>query len=110
MLTPASRLLDRLLTALHRRAVAARVADRVAPGLLAGAAATAGLAVALGCQGRPAAPAVAALAVGGVTGLVWGVARRPTRVAAAIRADELLGTDDLLGTAAAVGRSGDDRA
>ena len=93
--------LRRLLSAVHRRSVIARVAERTGLGALAGSAV--GL-VAAGASwgwawGPTFVPAAAAVFGGGAAGLAWGVARRPTRLAAAVAADRQLGLDDLLGTA-----------
>jgi hypothetical protein len=44
-------------------------------------------------------PALAALLVGGVSGTLWSLARRPTPVEAALEADRQLGLSDLLATA-----------
>jgi hypothetical protein len=42
--------------------------------------------------------AICSLAIGTIAGIVWGAARRPTRLESAIEADRRLGLHDLLGT------------
>jgi hypothetical protein len=105
--------LQRFLDAVHRRAVLLRVAERSALGLAAGMAAASVLAALLWWQGRSAGTAVAGLAaLGTACGLTWALARRPSRLDAAMLADTQLDLDDLLGTAAALstGRSSSDDA
>jgi hypothetical protein len=46
------------------------------------------------------------LAIGAVTGIIWGFTRRPTRLDAAVEADRQLGFDDLLGTIESLGPGG----
>ncbi|HEX8914585.1 MAG TPA: hypothetical protein VF796_19705, partial [Humisphaera sp.] len=104
--------LRRFLAAVHRRAVLLRVAERSALGLLGGAAVAAVLVPLLWWNGQPAVPAtLAAAAVGTAAGFTWALARRPSRLDAAVLADEQLDLHDLLGTAAsAVDRAGGDLA
>lgn len=100
---------ERFLTRVRRRFVVLRLLERVGLGMLfACAAATPLLLIAL-WLGRPAWPlAPAALLVGALAGLVWGILARPTALDAAMEADRQLGWADLLGSALAVdGRSSD---
>ena len=80
-----------------------RVAECAGGGALAACAAAAVLVPLLLWQGQPAfVPALFLLALGATAGLGWGVAHRPTRLAAATEADRQLALSDLLGTASAV--------
>ncbi|HZH28288.1 MAG TPA: hypothetical protein VEY95_14020, partial [Azospirillaceae bacterium] len=82
---------DAFLRALHRRLVLVRVLEHAGIGALAGCAAAGVLIPLLLWQGRPSLPPVMALlALGTMSGIVRGVARRPSAVAAAMEADRQL--------------------
>jgi hypothetical protein len=81
-----------------------RVLESTGLGALVGCAAGGGLIPLLlwrGVSTFP--PTVAAVALGGLTGLLWSLTRRPTRLRAAVEADRQLGLSDLLATAVMVG-------
>src|SRR5581483_8129178 len=104
-MAPEARHLDRFLSAVRRRVMLIRAAERV--GLCAAAACAAALALMpiLLWRGEPAMPlALGALAAGALAGLVWTALHRPTLLEAAIEADHQLDLADLLGTALAVRR------
>jgi hypothetical protein len=99
MLTDFPRL-SRFLTAIHRRAVVLRAAER------AGMSATVGAGLAMGfilLQSSGGAHklqiSLTLIAAGALVGLLWGVIRRPSRLDTAFRADSQLQLDDILGTA-----------
>ncbi|QOV91572.1 hypothetical protein [Humisphaera borealis] len=95
--------LDRLLRSLDRRGKALRFAETAGIGLLGGAAVAIAVSALLWNEGRPSlAVSLAALGVGALCGLLWGLLRRPSTIAVAIRADRQLDTDDLFATAASL--------
>src|SRR5687767_12108259 len=88
------------LRALHRRMVVLRVLEKVGLGVLAGCALALFLMPILVWRGQGTMPLV--LGCGGlgvVGGVLWGLARRPGMLAAAVEADRQLKLADLLGTA-----------
>lgn len=99
--------LEVFVRALHRRMVAVRALERTGLGLLAGCAVCLVLMPILLWRGEgTGALATAALCTGGIAGLIWAVARRPTRLQATMEADRQLGLSDLLGTALTIARDG----
>ena len=95
--------LDRFVSALHRRLTVVRALEAVALGTAGGAAAAGLLIPLLLWRGDSAlAPTAAALLLGALTGLIWGMTRRPTLLQAAAEADRQLGLADLLATALTV--------
>jgi hypothetical protein len=97
--------LDVFVRALHRRMVAVRALERLGLGLLAGCAVCLLLMPILIWRGEATGTlAVAALGTGGVAGLLWALAHRPTKLQAAFEADRQLGLSDLLGTALTLSR------
>jgi len=95
--------LDGFITALHRRLLLLRAVEGAGLGALAGCAVGGILIALLMWRGvSTLAPTLAALAIGAATGLLWSVARRPTRLQAAVEADRQLALSDLLATALAV--------
>jgi hypothetical protein len=96
--------LERFLLAVHRRLVVVRVVEHAGLGALAGCAGTTLILPLLLWRGEPTVMPVGALmALGVVAGMGWGVARRPSRLSAAMEADRQLDLHDLLGTAAGAG-------
>lgn len=92
--------LQRFLRSLHRRLAVQRGAERVGVCLLVASAAALLLEPILWWRGDSVLPVcLVALAGGSAAGILWGIARRPTRLAAAMEADRQLKWDDLLGTA-----------
>src|SRR4051794_28609040 len=91
----------RFLRAVHRRHVLLRLTERAGLGTLAGAAAAVVLLALAIWKAWPVGGtvALAAVGVGTLLGLLWGVIRRPRPLAAAVEADRQLGLHDLLGTA-----------
>jgi hypothetical protein len=107
MASPAPHL-DQFLRAVHRRLVLVRVVERAGLGALAACGAAALLLPLLVWRGEPAlAPVLVLVAIGAVVGTGWGVARRPSRLSAAMEADRQLNLHDLLGTAAGAGSKDD---
>jgi hypothetical protein len=102
--------LERFIRAVHRRWVVVRLAERVGLGGLGGCAIALVLVSILLWRGQPALPAALLLmGAGSGVGLIAGLLRPPTRVAAAIEADRQLGLSDLLTSALLVrGRAGSD--
>jgi hypothetical protein len=99
--------LEQFLRAVHRRFVLARVVESAGAGALAGCAAAGLVLPLLLWRGEPAVlPAAGSIALGAVAGFWWGVARRPTPLAAAMEADRQLDCRDLLSTAAGVRAAG----
>lgn len=99
-MNPPGKPIDQFVRRLHRRQVALRVAERAGLGLLSGCAAAVVLVPVLLWRGQDAwGVAAAALSLGALAGVGWGVARRPNALAAAAEADRQLGTADLLSTA-----------
>ena len=102
-MTPTRPPLDRFVSALHRRLTIVRALESMALGVASGAAVAGLLIPLLLWRGSPAlAPTAASLALGAVTGLIWGIGRRPTRLQAAAEADRQLNLADLLATALTV--------
>ncbi|MDB5320725.1 MAG: hypothetical protein JWN40_2356 [Phycisphaerales bacterium] len=98
---------ERFLRAVHLRMVLLRGVERIGLCLLAGCAAAIVLVPILILRGQGTGELVAALlGAAAVAGLAWGVAARPTKLAAAIEADRQLGLSDLLGTALMLRRMG----
>jgi hypothetical protein len=96
----------RFLTAVHRRLVLLRLLERIGITILIASGIALLAALALLWHARPAMGAVeACLAAGLIGGIVWGLARRPGPLAAAIEADKQLHLDDLLSSAWIMGRS-----
>jgi len=72
-------------------------------GLALGAVVAIAISVLLWHDGRPSVgPALLAMGGGAIVGLTWGAWRRPSSLRSAIRADQQLGTEDLLSTAVAL--------
>jgi hypothetical protein len=89
----------KFISAVWRRIVLVRIAESIA--IATAVASLAGLALTpiLWWRGESALPmALAMLLLGGISGLVWGISRRPTRFQAAVEADRQLNLHDLLGT------------
>lgn len=102
-MAPAAPHLERFLTAVRRRVIFVRAAERI--GLCAAIACAAALALLpiLLWRREPAMPlALGAIALGALGGLVWSLLDRPTLLGAAMEADRQLDLADLLGTALAV--------
>jgi hypothetical protein len=99
---------EQFIRAVHRRLVLVRALERAGLGALTGCVAAGLLLPLLLWRAEPAlGPAGMLIAMGAVAGLWWGVARRPSRLAAAMEADRQLGLHDLLGTAAGAGTTAD---
>lgn len=76
-----------------------RIAESIAIATAIASAAGLALTPILWWRGETALPlAIAMLILGGISGLVWGISRRPTRFQAAVEADRQLNLHDLLGT------------
>lgn len=104
LMTFKSDALQRFLRAVHRRQVALRVMERAALGTFGACVVASVLAGVMLWRGQDAWSVVAiTLLVGAVAGAIWGIATRPTVLAAATEADRQLRTADLLGTAWALG-------
>lgn len=100
--------LDRFLRAVHRRHVFLRGMERTATGFLAGCAAALLVTPLLIWRDQsPVPPALAAILLGTLIGLLWGIVRRPTLLAAAAEADRQLRLADLLLTSLAARTSSD---
>jgi hypothetical protein len=98
---------ERFLRGVHLRMVLLRGVERIGLCLLAGCAAAMVLVPILIWRGQGSGELVAVLlGAAAVAGLAWGVAARPTKLAAAIEADRQLGLSDLLGTALMLRRIG----
>jgi hypothetical protein len=94
------------LVGVRRRMIFIRIAESLAIALAA--ASGAGVVFLLLIWGRAESagnliPAI--LILGAICGLIWGIARRPTELEAAIEADRQLNLQDLLGTVLLIGRS-----
>jgi hypothetical protein len=94
----------------HRRYVVLRVLERTGLGVLWGCAAALPLLAIVLWRGFPALPlATAALSIGALAGMVYGLMTRPTAMEAAMEADRQLGWADLLSSAMSVSvRSSED--
>jgi hypothetical protein len=91
---------ERFLRAVHRRMVVLRALERLGLCILGGCAVALVLMPILIWRGQGTGELLAAvLGVSGVAGVGWGLASRPTKLAAAMEADRQLGWSDLLGTA-----------
>jgi hypothetical protein len=89
----------------HRRYAILRILERTGLGILWGCAAALPLLAIVLWRGFPALPlATAALSIGAVAGMVYGLMTRPTVMAAAMEADRQLGWADLLSSAMSVSR------
>jgi hypothetical protein len=96
----ASSHLERFLRAVHRRMVVLRICERVGLAVLAGCILALLLMPILIWRGQETMPLVMGCgALGIFSGLLWGLARRPGVLAAAVEADRQLKLADLLGTA-----------
>src|SRR5213080_2065274 len=88
------------LRAVHRRLVIVRALEAGGIGIACGCAASLLLALCLWWSGRDALVlCIAAIAIGGITGLAWGWLCRPSAMDAAAEADRQLELADLLGSA-----------
>jgi hypothetical protein len=95
--------LDHFIASLHRRLLVLRMLEGAGLGALAGCAVGGIVIPLLLWRGVPTLPpTLAAIVVGAASGLLWSVARRPTRLRAAVEADRQLVLSDLLATALAV--------
>jgi hypothetical protein len=91
---------ERFVAAVHRRMVLLRALERLGLCVLGGCAVALLLMPILFTRGEPTGALVmAALGTAAVTGALWGVLSRPTRLAAVTEADRQLHLADLLGTA-----------
>jgi len=91
---------DRFVAAVHRRAVATSIVERIGICLAIAAGAACLLALAAGWRGVDVWPIVIAIAVVAVAvGAAWGVLRRPSRLTAVLQADQQLKLADLLSSA-----------
>jgi hypothetical protein len=91
---------ERFVAAVHRRMVALRGLERVGLCILGGCAATLVLMPILIWRGQGTGELLAVvLGAAAMAGIGWGLAARPTKLAAAMEADRQLGWSDLLGTA-----------
>jgi hypothetical protein len=98
--------LDGFLTRVHRRMVLLRLVECVGLGVLIGSGAALALLPVLVWRGLGTMPlVVGCLGLGALGGILWGVTRRPNRLAAAVEADRQLKLADLLGTAFFLRRS-----
>ncbi|MGD0463785.1 MAG: hypothetical protein ABSB74_14960 [Tepidisphaeraceae bacterium] len=89
----------KFISAVWRRIVVVRIAESIAIATAAASAAGLALIPILWLRGQSALPlALAMLLLGGISGGVWGISRRPTRFQAAVEADRQLNLQDLLGT------------
>ena len=92
--------LARFVRAVHRRQFVVRVLERAGLGLLGGCVVAVGLVGVMLWRGEDAwGVAGIVLAIGAVAGAFWGLADRPTALAAAAEADRQLDLADLLATA-----------
>jgi hypothetical protein len=97
---------ERFLRAVHRRMVVLRALERLGLCILGGCSVALVLMPILIWRGQGTGELLAAvLGVSGVAGAGWGLASRPTKLAAAMEADRQLGWSDLLGTALLLRRS-----
>jgi hypothetical protein len=91
---------ERFVAAVHRRMVVLRGLERVGLCVLVGCAAALVLMPILIWRGQGTGELlVVVLGAAGMAGVGWGLAARPTKLAAAMEADRQLGWSDLLGTA-----------
>jgi hypothetical protein len=89
----------KFISAVHRRITLIRIAESIAIATAIASAAGLVLIPILWSQGRSTlSPAFAMLSLGAISGLIWGISRRPTRFQAAVEADRQLNLHDLLGT------------
>jgi hypothetical protein len=94
--------LERFVKAVHRRAIALRIIESMAVGLVVGGlAAIVLLAICIATHRDAAWLAMGLLAIGALAGIVGGVLNLPSLIAAAHRADRQLHLHDLLSTAMA---------
>jgi hypothetical protein len=100
MLPGQSSHLDQFIRALHRRLIALRIIEHAGIGLLAGCAIGAVFVGIMLYRNQNAwSVGIAALIVGALGGMLWGVAHLPSILTAATEADRQLRTADLLATA-----------
>lgn len=91
---------ERFVAAVHRRMVVLRGLERVGLCFLGGCAATLVLMPILIWRGQGTGELLAViLGAAAMAGIGWGLAARPTKLAAAMEADRQMGWSDLLGTA-----------
>ena len=89
----------KFISAVWRRIVLVRIAESIAIATAVSSALGLALTPILWWRGQSALPlAVAMLLLGAISGLIWGISRRPTRFQAAVEADRQLNLHDLLGT------------
>jgi hypothetical protein len=89
----------KFISAVWRRILLIRIVESIALSTAVAAAAGLALMPILWWRGQSGLPlALAMLILGTTSGLIWGIARRPTRFAAALEADRQLNLHDLLGT------------
>lgn len=89
----------KFISAVRRRIILVRIAESIAISISIASAAGLTLIPILWWRGQSALPlAFAMLLLGGISGLIWGISRRPTRFQAAVEADRQLNLHDLLGT------------
>lgn len=95
-----SRPFDAFLRRVHRRQVAVRLIERIGLGILGGCAAALPLLSIAIWRGLETVPlAIAAVSLGAMAGVVWGIVSRPRILASAMEADEQFQWDDLLSSA-----------
>jgi hypothetical protein len=98
---------ERFVAAVHRRMVVLRGLERVGLCVLVGCAAALVLMPILIWRGQATGELLAAImGAAAIAGIGWGLAARPTKLAAAMEADRQLGWSDLLGTAWMLRQSG----
>jgi hypothetical protein len=89
----------KFISAVWRRIILVRIAESIAISISVASAAGFALIPILWWQRQSALPlAFAMLLLGAISGLIWGISRRPTRFQAALEADRQLNLHDLLGT------------
>ena len=99
---------DRFISAVRRRMVLVRVAESIAVAVACASGAGVVLAGVLWWRGMEALLMIVGLwGLGVCVGMVWGMSRWPSRMEAAVEADEQLGLDDLLGTMVKMGAVGE---
>jgi hypothetical protein len=105
-MNPIASAAGQFISAVRRRFLLVRIAESIAAGIVVASATGLLLLPVLWYRNESALPmAVVLLAAGLCLGLIRGIARRPTRLQAAIEADHQLGLHDLLGTIASFNKS-----
>jgi hypothetical protein len=94
------------LAAVRRRIVLIRLAESLAISLAAASVAGVIFVLLFWARGEPVGNSIAGILIlGAICGIIWGIARRPSELQAAIEADRQLNLQDLLGTVLLIGRS-----